>query len=191
MARRSQFSGVRTPRKEKVWATQTVESTPADLEPDIPEIVIDLLSFYKADVGVSSLQRVTVMRIIGSLFLGNGTAQAASGNESWHWGIAWVPRNVSDAGPGDGQIPDPAEQGAREVPWIQKGVLRGLSIGGAVAQYAGLQQLGAHVHFDITQMRKQPAADHVLVLVGNHGSDAAGIHDPKVWLDFNIMLALP
>ena len=182
---------MRTPRKEKVWATQTVQVTPADLADGLPEIVIDLLSFYKLDVGVSSLQRVTAMRIIGSLFLGNGTSQVGSGNSSWHWGIAWVPRNVSDASAGDGQIPDPAEQGAREVQWMHKGVLRGLSIEGAQAQYAGLQQLGAHVNFDITQMRKQPAADHVLVLIGHAADDSAGVNDPKVWLDFNVMLALP
>ena len=185
------FTGVRTPRKEKVWATQTVGTTPAALTAALPEIVIDLLSFFKLDVGVSSLQRVTVMRMIGSLFLGNGVAQENIGNCAWHWGITWVPRNVSDATAGDGQIPDPAEQGARETQWIQRGVLRGIATAAAIAVYASAGQLGSHMHFDITQMRKQPAADHVLVLIGHHDFGAAGVVDPKVWLDFNIMLALP
>ena len=186
-----QRSFVRTPRKEKVWAKQTTGSLPADLTPVVPEIVIDILSFYKLDVGVSSLQRVTAMRIFGSFHLGNGDAETVQATVAWHWGIAWVPRIVSDAGAGDAQIPNPAEQGAREALWIQQGVLRGLSIAGAEIAYSSQNQQGSWLNFDITQMRKQPAADHVLVLVGQHSSESAGVIDPKVWLDFNVMLALP
>ena len=179
----------RTQRKEKLWATQTVGQTPADLAPNSVEVVIDILSFAKLDLGISRMRKATVMRIVGSLYLGNGTSQVLSTNAAWHWGIAWVPSQIAQAAVGDSQIPDPLEQGLREWPWIQRGVLRGNASAGNESMFANLSQMGSFVHLDIRQMRTQQAADWELVLIG-HSTDSDASSDPKVWLDFNVMLAL-
>ena len=156
---------VRTPRKDKIWATFTqLESTLGDNQ----LIFGDLLADLKTDLGVSSMVKVTVMRIIGRLSLGNAVTATTTDPGFVFWGIAWVSSEIAALSPALTAIPDPAVAGDREAEWLQRGVLRGEPVIGANAMWSARGQLESFVDLDIRQMRKQPTPDSRLVLILNN-----------------------
>ena len=186
---------VRTPRKEKVWATRNSGPVASDIV--VPNAVIlngveiqaDLLSAYKTDLGVNTLQKVTVMRIIGSIGLGNLVTESVSRNHALAWGIAWVSAAITGAPANDAQIPIPSDGGDRQAEWLQRGklFLRSTALLPLVVQ-AG--ETTSRMDVDITQMRKQPTVNHQLVLITKHQSDGGGISAPSILFNFHTMLAL-
>ena len=134
------------------------------------------------------MQGVTCMRIVGSLSAGNAASASVSSNGEIFWGIAWVPDIVASAADGDTQIPDPANLGARDVPWIQRGCLRGTSVASTLTRFSAQGQAEGWTKLDITQMRKQPAVGYELVLIVNNGFSAT--EDAILSHDLAVMLAL-
>lgn len=190
MARR-QFTGVRTPRRRKVWAREGTTDTGQLVTFNTIEPLIDLLTNLKTDLGVSRPPPgSTVMRIVGTLHPGNSASCTVNVNNELSWGIAWVPNQVALAAAGDAQIPDPSENGLREVTWLQKGTLfyqttSGINIPASVT---GRMLDQGTMRVDITQMRKQPTADSELMLIIRHRGPAGSA--PNIWFDLNTMLAL-
>jgi len=182
-------NNVRTPRKEKVWASEEEQSAPLIMVPNSIQVLRDLLAAYKLDVGALRTRGVTVMRIWGQLILGNATAESVAGIHSVVWGIAWVRSNVANNPAGDSNIPDPAKTGALDAQWIQRGKLITQSTVGTDAFRIGDNWNG--VNLDITQMRKQPTVDHDLVLIGKTQSAGGGVFAPTLYLSLHTMLALP
>ena len=194
MARR-QFTGPRTPRKEKVWATRNSGAVDDLVVPNAVtlnglEVQADLLSAYKTDVGVNTLQRVTSMRILGSIGLGNGPTESVSRNHVLAWGIAWVSILVAGAAANDAQIPDPNTGGNREALWLQRGRLF-LRSTAALQLVVQAGETTSRMDVDVTQMRKQLQVSDQLVLITRHQSDGGGISAPEVLFNFHTMLALP
>lgn len=180
----------RTPRRRKVWAHQTnLQSAGEQLSAGNVEIAVDLLDSFKTDRGVNNVEGVTVMRIVGKLFLGNAATATNSDFGFVPWGIAWVSDTIASQGAGHVSIPNPNEPGTREAQWIQRGVIGGQSVVGAAEVYAFLGQNGAMADLDITQMRKQPSVDSQLVLITENGFSAN--EDATLHWSLSTMLALP
>ena len=180
----------RTPRKDKVWANIHDFDTGHPFSNAGVTMLQDILQAYKGDVAVATMQRATVMRIIGRLDLGNGPAATSDGAlVACHWGIAWVTDQITQAAPLDAQIPDPANAGTQEAQWIQRGVLYGRVAAGVNTTYEARGQRGATAYLDVSQMRKAPTADYQLVLIVR-GSSVAGT-DMTMWINTSTMLALP
>jgi len=177
---------VRTPRKEKAWATQI--GTIQTLTASVVQIASDLLSGYKADMGVNRLSGVTAMRIVGSLSIGNLASATTASDFDVFWGITWVRQSVALAAAGDANIPDPAQLGTRETQWLQRGTLRSQAAIGLTSLGSTRGHLEAFIRLDITQQRKQPTNDYQLVLVVNNGASAA--EDSMLSFDLSTMLAL-
>ena len=194
MARR-QFTGPRIPRKDKVWATRNSGASDDLVVPNVVqlnglEIQADLLSAFKTDVGVNTLQKVTCMRIVGSIGLGNLVTESVSRNSALAWGIAWVTASITGAAINDPQIPDPNAGGDRQAEWLQRGKLFLRTTAGLpLVVQAG--ETTSRMSVDITQMRKQPTVNHQLVLITRHQSDGGGISAPSLLFNFHTMLALP
>lgn len=183
------YTGPRTPRKEKAFAQIRDLDTPRAVALNVVDAPIDLLANYKTDIGVNRLQGVTAMRIFGSIYAGNDSAATNSTQVALHWGFTWLRNVVLTAGSGDAQIPDPSESGAREAQWLQTGVLRYGAVSGVRRMAAEANAApGSYVNLDITQQRKQPGTDYGLALIFR-ASSAAG-SDPAVWIDLTTMLAL-
>lgn len=92
------------------------------------------------------------------------------------------------ASAGDAQIPDPEEPGQREVPWIQRGFLAGVSTASVATRFADQGQLMSVAHLDVTQMRKQPTTDYGLGLVFHMANQGNGTI--QRWVNLDVMLAL-
>ncbi len=181
---------VRTPRKRKVWATEeNLQTAGVQLSAGDVEVAADLLAGYKSDRGITKVDAVTSMRIIGRLFLGNASSATAANFGFVPWGIAWVSDKIASASAGDAQLPSPNHEGAREVTWIQRGVLAGVSLAGSANLFANTGQLEGTAQLDITQMRKQPTPDYELVLITENGFSAT--EDATLHFQLSTMLALP
>lgn len=184
-----------TPRKQKVWATRN--SGPGANDSVVPnavtlnglEVQADLLSAYKTDIGVNTLQRPTAMRILGYIALGNGVLESVVRNHALTWGIAWLSVLISGAAANDAQIPDPNAGGHREALWLQRGRLHFRSQALTLLPSQGLI-LSSFIRVDIQQMRQQKEASDQLLLITRHQSDGGGISDPTVLFHFDTMLAL-
>ena len=191
MARR-QFTGPRTPRRQKVWTSE--KSTDAGQLVAFaanPQVLIDLLTNLKTDLGTGRPPSgSTVMRIVGTLQPGNSSACTINEINALSWGIAWVSNAIANATVGDGQIPDPDEAGLREAQWLQRGKLFYRTNNGTnlPASATGRMLDSGTMRVDITQMRKQPTADSELVLIVRHQGNAGSA--PSLWFELNTMLAL-
>jgi len=184
---------VRTPRKDKSWAHQHSGGSgdsivPVALVANALQVVVGLLSSYKTDLGVNVLERPTVMRILGTLMLGNGASQSTAETVSCVWGIAWVSTLVFGAAVSDPQIPDPNASGVREAQWVQRGAL--YHNASNFGQTFGVDQIRASDELDITQARKQPAVGDQLAFIARTQSSGGGIHAPELLYRFDTMLAL-
>ena len=183
----------RTPRRRKIWAYEkSLMSTGFILQVGAKQVVANLLATLMADL---SLTRppvgITCMRIFGAIHPGNQLTASTNLLSGLGWGIAWVRNSVAVAGAGDPAIPDPLEQGVREVEWLQKGYLlyRTNNATALPASTTARMLDQGTMTLDITQMRKQPTADHQLVFITHHEGITGS--DPAVWFNFNTMLALP
>ena len=179
---------VRTPRKEKVWAHVqsdfvTLTSSPGG------QVISDLLSGYRTDMGILQTLKLTVMRIVGKIAIGNNSTATATTYWSANLGIAWVTSAIAALSPGDGSIPDPGVAGIREAEWLQRWWLIGLTVPSRLVLYAAEGQNGGLIEFDVKQMRKQPTPDHRLVLISN--STAGAAEDGLVAFNLDIMVAVP
>ena len=177
---------VRTPRKTKVWATETstqdLLSTAGGAEP-----YANLLGQFNTDRGVNRQDRFTVMRIIGGLMLGNAATATSNLPVYVDVGIVWVRNQVFNATPGDAQIPDPGAEGVREIEWLWR---QRMWYKPTASQLAiAFDQPMGQARLDIKQMRKAPTVDAVLAMIvsGNYGAA------DDLFLDFRLdtMLALP
>lgn len=181
---------LRTPRKKKVWANESSLATGLSLVANTNQVAVNLLDDYQADIGVTRLQGVTSMRIVGFIAIGNTFGSTGAGNVAVTWGLAWVQGQIAAAGSGDAQIPDPAEQGERETLWIMRGTLLGeADVSGSAATYASKGALGARVEIDSKQMRRQPTPSHELVLITGNVAPSGTV--PTINYQFQTLLALP
>ena len=190
MARR-QFTGVRTPRRRKVWTREGSTDAGQLITFNTLEPLIDLLTNLKTDLGITRPPPgCTVMRIVGTLQPGNSSACTVNEVNELTWGIAWVPSIVATAPAGTGQIPDPSENGLRETQWLQKMTMFYRTNNGTnlPASTTGRMLDGGAMQIDVTQMRKQPTADSELMLIIRHRGNAGSA--PAMWFDLNTMLAL-
>ena len=184
-----------TPRKQKVWATRN--SGPGVNDSVVPnavtlnglEVQADLLSAYKTDIGVNTLQRPTAMRILGFVALGHLVTESVVRNHALTWGIAWLSVLIAGAAANDPQIPDPNAGGHREALWLARGRLhlRSQALVGIPVQQVAIPSMA---RLDITQMRQQKEASDQLLLITRHQSDGGGISAPSVLFHFDTMLAL-
>ncbi len=178
---------VRTPRKEKAWAYNRNTGLGTAVLTGV-SVHLDLLATWATDLGVNVIPKCTIMRIVGTMGIGNQSDVTTAGLIDVSWGIAWVRNVVATASAGDAQIPDPEEGGARETQWLQRGVLMGTSVAGAHTRGADQGQLFSQQSVDITQMRKQPTSDYRLVLI-THGTN---LSDGSIlgWFNLDCMVAL-
>ena len=191
----TRYTGPRTPRQEKVWATANSGAggdlvVSATLTPNGIQVTENLLLEYQNELGVSALQRPTAIRIIGDLHLGQKIADDTFRNHTVAWGIAWVRSSVASAPPNDVQIPDPNSVGVRETEWIQRGRLYYRNLATLSERPFNPDSPTSNITLDITQMRKQPTVSHDLVLIVRHQSDGGGISAPGLLYQFHTMLGL-
>jgi len=180
---------IKTPRKQKVWASTNGEVVPITLVAQQNQVVLDLLAPWFADLGTLLTRGVTAMRIIGTLDSFNLVADDIARNHSFFWGIAWVQDRLVGLAAGDASIPNPARDGVRDIEWIQRGMLLYRSSPALVV--FGSRQHRAFVELDITQMRTQPTTAHRLTLIVKHQSDGGGVSAPALLVNIQTMLALP
>jgi len=187
MTMRNRRTPIRTARKEKAWAYNRNVGSGTGIAPGV-SVHLNLLANYMTDLGVNRLERVTAMRMVGSIAIGNLSDVSVPGLIDVSWGITWVRGVIASALPGDGQIPDPEEAGTREVPWIQRGIFLGTSVAGATTRGADQGQDLSYSRLDINQMRKQPTTDYQLVLI----THATNLGDGTIqgWVNLDVMLAL-
>jgi len=178
---------VRTPRKDKSWAYTRAGSFA--LATNNKEVVADLLGDYNSALGLDESRKLTAMRIVGHLDLGNGSAASSATAHELFWGITWVSGSIAVLGAGGATIPDPGALGLSEASWLQCGSLGWRSIAGNIYRGADEGAVRASVDLDIKQMRKQPNAGDKLVLITR--STASSSEDAALWYDFRVMLALP
>ena len=183
----------RTPRRRKVWARERSPVSTGDiLVVGALQVVQDLLANLKANLGITRPPPgITAMRIIGSIHPGNQSTSSGNAINSLTWGIGWVRSGVAGLGINDPGIPDPLAVGVREHEWLQTQQLFYRTNSGTdlPATVTGRMLDQGSMQLDITQMRKQPTADHELVLITHHEGLAGS--DPAVWFDLHTMLALP
>ena len=180
---------MRTPRKRKVWIRR---ETSVDVSTDTrPLVVVDLLSAGLSALGVNFASGVTVMRMVGGLQLVAGAQATSAVAFEARLGVAWLPSQIADASPGDGRIPDPAENGLRQTNWIQQWKLYGIEQETDFLQFKPLDPIErSGVLIDVRQMRKQPHLNAKLALIIDGLSNVeAGTVDLDVSID--CMLALP
>jgi len=177
----------RTPRKDKSWAYHREGGQ--TLPTNTVFVQTDLLTDYLAEIGLDESRKLTVMRIVGHIDLGNGASATAATSFECFWGIAWVSGAVAILPSADPSIPDPAHNGVAQARWIQTGSLGTLAVPGALRRGADDGNLRASVSLDIKQMRKQELAGDRLVLIIR--SVASTSENAALWYDFRTMLALP
>ena len=183
-----------TPKKQKVWATRNSGAVNDAVVPNTVtlnglEVQADLLSAYKTDLGMNTLQRLTAMRIVGFIALGNGATESVDRNHALTWGIAWLSVLIAGAAANDAQIPDPNSGGHREALWLQRGRLHYRSTNGQLLTVFP-RATTSWQRVDITQMRQQKEASDQLLLITKHQSDGGGISEPVLTFQFHTMLAL-
>ena len=177
----------RTPRKEKVWASDLVTDT---IVASTEGVAGDLIGNYKSSVGLTFNQRVTCMRIVGHLRLFHQSNATSAVNAKVRWGIAWLPSAIASASDGDAQIPEPGNA-IRQAEWLQRGVLFGQEFEATPPAGSTLLPIDtAFLKLDITQQRKQPTVDHELVLVWDCLSS---VESSTIGIEYegHVMLALP
>ena len=183
----------RTPRRQKIWGHEkSPMSTGTALTVGAVQVVVNLLGNLKANLGITRPPPgITAMRIFGSIHPGNLAASTGNLLNGQSWGIAWVRAGVAALPPDDAGLPDPLGVGVREHPWMQTGNLLYRTNNGTTlpASTNGRMLDQGTMQLDITQMRKQPTADHELVLIIHHEGVTEGV--PAVWFDLHTMLALP
>ena len=179
----------RTPRKEKVWIGRNSIVANAIT---VRAVTAELLSAGLTDLGLNRVQGVTVMRIVGYLQLVNWTAGAVTpAYAGVRLGIAWVPQAIAGAGLDDAQIPVPLNNGLREIRWIQQFDLGGLETVAPHVVNTPLEPIEhSRIEVDITQMSKQPTADHRLCLIQT-GPGTVEADTTAIDFKLQIMLALP
>ena len=156
------------------------------------QVVTNLLGNLKANLGVTRPPPgITVMRIVGSIQPGNQSGSTGNVLNAQAWGIGWVRSNVAALPPDDSGLPDPLAVGVREHEWLQTGHIFYRTNSGVTLPASTTGRMLDHgaMQLDITQMRKQPTADHELVLIIHHEGVTEGF--PAVWYDLHTMLALP
>lgn len=179
----------RTPRKEKIWiGRNSIVGNPITVR----AITADLLSAGLTDFGITRIQGLTVMRIIGYVQLVNWTAGAVTpAYAGVRLGIAWVPAAIANAGLDDAQIPVPLNNGLREIRWIQQFDLGGLETVAPHVVNTPLEPIEhSRIELDITQMSKQPTADHMLCLIQS-GPGTVEADTTAIDFKLQIMVALP
>ncbi len=156
------------------------------------QVIVNLLANLKVNLGLTRPPPgITAMRIVGTLHPGNLSSASTNVLNSVGWGIAWVRSAVAALPVNDGGIPDPLGVGVRETQWLQTGYLlyRTNNATTLPASTTGRMLDQGTMSLDITQMRKQPTADHELVLITHHEGISGS--DPAIWFDLHTMLALP
>jgi len=176
---------IRTPRKRKFWA---VHNEPLIDMTDSDTHVIDILDNALTDVGLTNFMGMTEMRCIGRLVLNHsGTEATTPIYQPINVGLAWLSQDEAAlAG-----TPKPLLTGTRETEWIQQWNMGATEAPAGAYQFSPLVPIEMSVlDFDVTQMRKQPAADHRLCLVTYGGSSwESGTVDLHVIT--NTLVALP
>ena len=179
---------VRTPRRRKIWAGR---STILDINTATPT-VDDILDQTFTDLGLSNMAGVTVMRVVGRLTLTAWTTGAVTpAYINLRWGLAWLDNLVAQAGDGDGQIPRPQQNGARDTRWYQQGKISGLEYAAPLVTGSPLlPEEHSTEYVDITNMQKQRSADQRFCLVV-HTDGTQEDDSTRLTLDLQTMIALP
>ena len=175
-------SPVRTPRKSKNWAYAMINHPITGTNSGS----LDLLAEYRSDIGVNETRDITVMRIIGTIWLEEILGASSPAYVRVRLGFIWLDRNVTAVNM------EPWEKGIREAEWIQLGSIEGEErsspLMGRPANAAPID--ANHWTVDITQMRKQPTPAHRLSLVyWTNGLQENGTFQITTQLGF--FLALP
>lgn len=180
---------VRTPRKRKIWAGR---STSLAINNTATPTIDDVLDPTFTALGISNMSGVTVMRVVGRMTLTAWTAGATTpATFNLRWGLAWLDSLVAQAGDGDGQIPKPLQNAARDTNWYHQNRLTGLEYAAPVVLGSPLLPVDLSSQWcDITNMQKQRNADQRFCLVlqtdGTQEDDTT-----RLTVDLQIMLALP
>jgi len=192
MVTRRAGNSPRTPRRRKVWVTDSITSL---LTSGTTPKKFDLLDVGATALGLNNLYGVTVMRTRGFVKLQHGSTNASVANvERLDLGLAWLPPTIAALADGDAGIPTPNEPGLREVRWLQQGYVEGLEPTTAV-QGQGADAVPPEANtwvFDTAQMAKQsvPGAQYSLVLdVGTSGSFESNVFQTTHVI--HTLLALP
>ena len=185
---------IRTPKRRKVWAHFN-DSIVLGSGTSSPK-VNDMLEDYFADQGAGQQGGLTVMRIVGKITAENHTQGATTDvTENVRLGIIWLDSQLAAASDGDSQIPEPAQNGAREGNWIQQWVATVTEQSSASVQQNApcqpqLEGVSYFPYVDVRQQRKQPNAAAKLCFVTSGGSGFES-NTVRIQPELDVLLALP
>ena len=177
---------VRTPRKQKVWAGYNAVTV---LGAGASAGVVDLLSPWRTDFGVSKTAKLTVMRIFGTITLRENGDSTSSEYIIADVGIAWLHDNVTSSD-------FPAfDHGVRTAQWIAQGTIEGQENTSSL-QYrpAGANNVdNALPQWEVnsTMMRTQPTPDDELKATYNVFSGTTEANTLAIHWKLQMLLALP
>jgi len=178
---------VRTPRKDKSFF-RFVDQKTVDHNDSGGIFTSDILSFYKADLGINETRNLTVMSLRIKCYIDRDDTTNFTQILDFSHGIAWVPSTITTST----QFPNPASVGIRDTRWIHKWDQKVLN--DSVAQdRPGDNRFGDPVYSATSKnMAKQPSAGHNLTWIM---SPSFGISDPTqvalVGIIIEGMVALP
>lgn len=179
----------RTPKRRKIWTRETIVDQRA--ESASSPAIHDLLSAYKTDAGVNSVEGVTVVRMNIRQWEFNVSDSSRVGTVTASHGIGWVTDEVAALADGSSAIPDPISTGFRKTRYLHRWdkAFQILSNTDKILE----NDRGNPTYFqDTMQMGKCPGGNYTLALMSSDSPDntTASI----VWTTVTIvdtMLALP
>lgn len=181
----------RTPRKAKAWATSNF-SVEGGWAFGTSANIYALLDEWKTDIGVTQEAKVTIMRVVGRVYLGSLGAASTAANDISHFGFTWLPADVANQSAGDSAIPIPLEEGMRRSRWYHQFELSGKERTNATETGMALEQPDTSVYsLDVTNQQKQVNTGDKFCLVskttlGNWEAATVGLFG---WV--SILVALP
>lgn len=183
---------VRTPRKDKVWSVSNIsEDGGWNLNggPNIYGLTVDFLT----DLGLSKSVKLTVMRVVGKLWLGPLGAASTAAYDSYDFGFSWVPEDVKALAGGSAAIQSPLEDGIRRSRWYHQFTLGGKERTATTEVGMPLEPVEDSIyHFDVSNMQKQSNPGDTFCLTAADGN--LGTHEAAtvgLFGSLSIMFAIP
>ena len=159
------YNGPRTPRKDKSWSTEASGTGGFVVAENATQVVVDLTASYQAQLGLLQLQRPTVIRSIGTVWMGFSSDSSNPRGRAQHtFGAAWIPEASGTF------LPDPEGVGVRQVPWLYRHTLFADNDDVTDDHYGN--NTGAFVRFDSTAQRQQQVVGDSLKLMLTASADS-------------------
>lgn len=181
---------VRTPRKDKIWAVTNFSADGGYAFSPTATSSFDLLADIRSTLGISNTAKVTVMRIVGEVWLGATGAASSAAVDIISCGIAWLTNGEIQA---TASLPDPLVNGPRQAQWLQTWQL----VGDESTSVADVgMPLASNGHdpvqrIDTSMMRQQRNPQDSLRLVTEPELGTFEAATVGIWGHLSVMLALP